>query len=390
MDQAALTKFGDLLDLVYQGALDASIWQHVPQQISAWMQAPQCTLFSPLNTPTTGGFMLAHNLSDQAIALWGAKYHGMDLWAQRAVERGFGVSGAVFRDQDLATEGEFLATQMSREFFAPNNIGRVASGVVFGADERDLMPVVCSCNRPLASPFDMADLERLGLILPHLSRAMGVMFRLRDAEFKVVTSQAAMDRLSCGVVLIGGEGQLLFVNRRAQSILEERDGLFMATMPAPRLGLNALASSYPDTQHKLLEAIREVMVPANISSTHFSKVLRVTRPSGLSPYALQFSPLPPGNELGLGTAKPVAIVFIHEDKVRIACDAEVLRAHFGISLAESRVIEGIVNGASVAEVAASLDISVNTVKTHLSHVYEKSGAHSQAQLIKLVVALTSV
>jgi DNA-binding CsgD family transcriptional regulator len=47
---------------------------------------------------------------------------------------------------------------------------------------------------------------------------------------------------------------------------------------------------------------------------------------------------------------------------------------------------GAGDGLTVDELAMTLGISSNTVKTHLKHVYDKTGANSRSQLLKLLLA----
>jgi DNA-binding NarL/FixJ family response regulator len=49
----------------------------------------------------------------------------------------------------------------------------------------------------------------------------------------------------------------------------------------------------------------------------------------------------------------------------------------------------IVEVGGVPEVAEALGIGESTVKTHLGRVYEKTGAHRQADLVKLFAGYTS-
>jgi DNA-binding CsgD family transcriptional regulator len=55
---------------------------------------------------------------------------------------------------------------------------------------------------------------------------------------------------------------------------------------------------------------------------------------------------------------------------------------------ELRVLTAIVDIRGVANVADALGISSETVKTHLAHVYEKTGVNRQADLVKLVLRLS--
>jgi DNA-binding CsgD family transcriptional regulator len=49
----------------------------------------------------------------------------------------------------------------------------------------------------------------------------------------------------------------------------------------------------------------------------------------------------------------------------------------------------IIQVAGAPEVAAVLGISETTVKWHLRHLYEKTGTHRQAELVKLVAGFSN-
>jgi DNA-binding NarL/FixJ family response regulator len=54
-----------------------------------------------------------------------------------------------------------------------------------------------------------------------------------------------------------------------------------------------------------------------------------------------------------------------------------------------RVMMAIVEVGGVPEVAPVLGVSETTVKTHLQHVFEKTGTQRQADLVKLVAGYMS-
>lgn len=47
-----------------------------------------------------------------------------------------------------------------------------------------------------------------------------------------------------------------------------------------------------------------------------------------------------------------------------------------------RVLRSLPTKLSAPEIAAELSLSVNTVRTHLRHVYEKLGAHSRSEAVE--------
>ena len=62
---------------------------------------------------------------------------------------------------------------------------------------------------------------------------------------------------------------------------------------------------------------------------------------------------------------------------------------YKLTPAEVRVLMAIVEIGGVPEVAPVLGISETTVKTHLQHLYEKTGTNRQADLVKLVAGFMS-
>jgi LuxR family transcriptional regulator, maltose regulon positive regulatory protein len=52
-----------------------------------------------------------------------------------------------------------------------------------------------------------------------------------------------------------------------------------------------------------------------------------------------------------------------------------------LSAAELRVVRYLPTNLKAPEIAAELFVSTNTVRTHLSHIYAKLGAHSRAEAV---------
>lgn len=297
-------------------------------------------------------------------------------------------TGLVVRDQELVTDEEFLASTVYRELMAPMNVGRVVGGIVFGTEDNGNPSVVCACHRPFDSPFAPQDANKLGLILPHLSRALGVMFRLRDAEFKVASSLAALDQLPNGMLLFGSDGDVVFANRAAKRILDQEDGLRLRNRPGKRDSADVLAAG--DRIQDLLDtAIREAIAPDILSTSHFSRAVAISRPSGNSPYVLNFSSLPAQNEFGVGSASPRAIAFLADSAKPIRVNVDLLKSTYGLTAAEIRTAELVAEGCSLEEVSQQLDVSVNTLKTQLKHIYDKTGTNNRARLVKLLMALAT-
>jgi DNA-binding CsgD family transcriptional regulator len=64
---------------------------------------------------------------------------------------------------------------------------------------------------------------------------------------------------------------------------------------------------------------------------------------------------------------------------------------YGLTGAETRLAVLIAQGRTVSEVCALLDVTPNTVRTHLKRIFQKTQTRSQSQLVyELLTGLASI
>jgi DNA-binding CsgD family transcriptional regulator len=90
-------------------------------------------------------------------------------------------------------------------------------------------------------------------------------------------------------------------------------------------------------------------------------------------------------ELGAGFAARVA-VFIRELGDTAPFPAELFVRRYGITPAESRVMQLLVQGMTPADAAEALGISLPTARTHLARLLDKTGTSRQADLVRLAMS----
>jgi DNA-binding CsgD family transcriptional regulator len=86
-------------------------------------------------------------------------------------------------------------------------------------------------------------------------------------------------------------------------------------------------------------------------------------------------------------AHAAAILFITDSERRIRPRSDVLSMLFGLTGAEKRIALLLCDGKSLGEISDQQSISTNTLKTHLSRIFMKTGTSRQAQLVKLLLSL---
>src|SRR5262245_19733141 len=90
----------------------------------------------------------------------------------------------------------------------------------------------------------------------------------------------------------------------------------------------------------------------------------------------------------LGMRDLTAMVFVSDPARPLEIPIEWIMDAYGLTQAEARVALAASSGASIPETAARLNISPNTVKTHLRHVFAKTGANRQAELARLIASFS--
>lgn len=383
-----------LIDLIYQGATDPNHWNFVLPAIAEWLNAPKGMLFTPLVARNNGGYYFAHKIPDSMMQLLQTKYITKDLWAIRGIEKGLVYEGNVVLGEEILPIQEFIESEIYRELLSNYDMAHLLTSVIFGPSapqQREQSPwSVCAWYQGLNDgPFTVDQRDRLKLLVPHLSRSLGVMTRLQDMELKISSSLAALNQLSSGVLLLDKKGFVAFANRAAKRIFDEQDGLRLRHLTGSST-LGEIVTDSTRTQAELNQAIRSAIAPPLIEMTHFSRAVVVNRSSGRQAYMLHFSSLAAQNEFGRGPDVPRAIAFVTDNAAPIQLDAGLIRKTYGLTPAELRMTKLIAEGLTVDEAANRIGVSRHTAKSHLKSVYAKTNTNNRAKLMRLIMSLAHV
>ena len=180
-----------------------------------------------------------------------------------------------------------------------------------------------------------------------------------------------LDHLSIGMVLVDRCAKVLFANTAANELAAvERPfhsrGLFDAGTSMPKLEAFVRMA--------LLGSVERAINLGPI--TGHDVVVLVSPLAGNSTW-----------EAAVAGPKPAGLLILIDPHQSQRFAQRLLVDAFHLTQAEARVAVVASSGKSIGETAHLLDVSPNTVKTHLSRVYEKTGISRQAQLSRLVVAI---
>jgi DNA-binding CsgD family transcriptional regulator/PAS domain-containing protein len=216
------------------------------------------------------------------------------------------------------------------------------------------------------------------LLLPHLRRALTISKVLDVRTIAGARIAEALDALRCAVVLTNEQGTILHANLAAEHMLHEGShiqsvhGILQATAPSAAFELRSALT---------LAARNEVSVgKAGLA-------IRLTERDG-SPIMAHVLPMT-GSDLR-SRLQPAAVAAVFIGAPPDAQDgADAVAATFGLTQAETRVLASLFTGRTLAGTAANLGIAGTTAKTHLEHIFQKTGVTRQTELMRLWTELIS-
>lgn len=225
--------------------------------------------------------------------------------------------------------------------------------------------------------YTSVEAEAMRLLYPHLQRAFRIARMLTQLKTERELLSQTLNRLPQGAIVVNATGHTIYCNQTAQEIFARRDGLFQ-----DRNGRLCTPRSVKENQlHRLI----------NVASHRDPKlaldcggVLQLERPSGLRPLSLLVAPL--NLELSqFNFQQPVALIFITDPEQRMEPVEKVLQRLYDLTPAEARLAAVLVQGKNIVEAAEELHVSQNTARTHLKHIFQKTGVKRQSELVQLLL-----
>ena len=178
-----------------------------------------------------------------------------------------------------------------------------------------------------------------------------------------------LDRLDRGVVLLDAQGCIVDANSHALQVIRNCNGI--------RLRAGRLAFTDPVLDDRMQQAIAGHGAAQRSGRAVLAARVRC---KGGDPYRIVVRPVPPDAD----ERKVAFFALLFAPNGLNGISVEVLRQVYGLTPAQSAVARSLFAGRSVEETANELDLSLNTVRTHLKQIFTKCEVNSQAELLRLL------
>ena len=348
-----------IIENIYEAVADTSRWPGVLQTIADAFGAQDASLSAA--SPVAVPWLVAPRTDPSFLQSYGQHYHPLNLFWDRMTRVPVGTA---VTDQMVLRQETLRASQFYNEWSRPQNYLSVMGATLLVEDQWRFEFVV-----PGKNAFGPEQIKLYDALAPHLKRAVQLTHRLQSAELDRAYSHGALDSVDRGMLIVDSRARVLFVNQAARKSfnagLKLLDGVLCGARPSETATLH-LAIVDPFSHGGRNE-------------------ISISRGADRAPLSLTVIPLRHHIEW-IARHEQASIVFVSDPEEVVCQRHQVLQKQFGLTRAEAALVEEMLKGGDVPEVAARIGIAPATARTHLHRIFRKTGTTRQSELVHLALS----
>jgi len=358
-------QYDAIVEHIYGAIGRPEVWNDVLGVVTRPMNGQRALLWIMDTAANRLLFSAAHNVPAEIVELFERK-HLTNPTSIAVLQLAVGQPN--LSSQPLVDPAEVVKLPIYRDIMAPLNFYYGSGGLMLREGNVAGMLMVVRAREP--GPFSPEEDDALIRLLPHLCRAAQLQYRLLATELERAAAASVLDKLSHAVVICDGEARVLLANTVAKTMLAQKRGL--------RTIADRLAGSTAAQSNALVDAIRAVgdggRNTASVTIETADETVRVL----ISRVSAEL-------RLGLPLQADLVLVSFSDPAVDLAASAEVLKEMLKLTDAEARAALGLAHGKTMQDIADSLGVSLNTIRTHVASAFAKTQTSRQADLVRLVL-----
>jgi DNA-binding CsgD family transcriptional regulator/PAS domain-containing protein len=368
-------RLSDLISLIYDCTIEPDRWPEAMREICNDLGCFLSAIYRVDLESSRVSFLRQWNAQRERLALlekYGQDlariYQGLPLVRSQQIDEPLVLSRHVSREA-------WAQTRYYTEWAQPRGVCDSIQIMVLRESRR--IGIFAANRHQTVGPVSDREVATLRLLAPHIRRAVtiGDLMDLKKVEVQALGS--TLDHLSAGVIIVAEGNRILHANHAARR-------MFAAGSPV-RSSNGRLAARGPGAGAELAKAIN--LARGNESSIGATGIGVALADEPGRPAVAHVLPLARGDLRTRLVPQATAAVFVTCVEQAPPAEINAVAATFGLTPAETRVLEWLLRGMSLVEAAAALDIADTTAKTHLSHIFAKTGVSRQAELVALVYGL---
>lgn len=371
LDQSTLLQ---LIELIYTAAIQPEQWGAVMHAIGKVYQA-RYTNFYVANTAQQQVMLFQSiDTEPEVIASWATNFAPHDARIINYVMNPDSKTGLTVTNDDMVDRKKFSQSFAYNEFLAPTECEETLAII---AAQHGPLRVITSINRSeRVGRYSAEECRFMDALKPHLQRAAYISTQLSSLSQAQQLSCELMDQLPFGVVAVGHDGKVLEINKRAHQLLHGIDELLIQS------GQLLIRDKAANTA--LQQAIAS-SITLHTSNHRQNVCIAVPRNDGKHrPLQVLVNPLTQ-HQSAFALRAGAALVFLFGEDHAPQLNQRVLSELYGLTRAETQLAVQLAQGHTLDQIATLNCISMNTVRTHMKHLFTKTECTTQAQLVRTLL-----
>ena len=359
----------ELLQSFWEAALEPDGWDAPVAALARAFGAPSAKAAVLDLASGRADILAAREIDPEIGRRWEAGEGGHDLWAEAGM-RGVRQGKLSAIGSQLVSPDEYRRSQIYREVSGPSG-HEDCLGTALAVEGRRL-GFVSLYRREFFSRTDLEQFERLAV---QLRRAIDLQVRLVHRT----AADAALESVAAPALVCDGRGRIEAANAEAERLLGEGDGVCSVG--------HSVRACAPGDDRRLQRVLAEAAETARGLAAHGSGMLsvrRAGRPS-LGAIAVPAPGRSAASPLAKLVAEPAVLLVLSDPELRPELPTAALVRVFGLTPSEADMARDLARGSSVNEYAEAHRLSIETARTRVKEVFQKTGVHRQADLVRLVV-----
>lgn len=360
-------QFNQLLGAVYQGALEEPPWQSFLAVMREHLRADLVTLLLRPPSLEDQVVMLADGGSLSAIQSYNAGQFVLDPFVNLP-------PGEVFSLQQYLSGSKLQDSEFYRVIMEPQ--GWYDFLGVDLREEGELDVRLRAGRYRDSAAFMAAEKELLGLLAPHLARAIRLYTRISRTDRERAVYAGAVEQLQVATIILDEVGEVLSTNAAADQLLAQSDSIILRDRKP------TLTSATAQEEFRvLLETVARARREPGPGTAAAMQIPATGKAEGLGLIARA---VPPSHAVE-GRGIPSIALFVSDPTQSAEPQQQIVSRLFGLTPTEAKLALLLANGLSLDELSDELCISRNTARTHLRAVFAKTGVTRQAGLVRLIL-----
>ncbi|WP_150809083.1 helix-turn-helix transcriptional regulator [Pandoraea sputorum] len=266
-------------------------------------------------------------------------------------------------------------SELFNDFLIPHGVRYTYGMHLDGADGTSELLAVF--RAPDHAPFEDADdAPELEILTKHIARAARLRAGTRHLQAQAAIGMAVLDHLDMAIVITDETGHAHYLNVAAHQRLGAtrnvciRGGKFTAVLPNDEQAVRRL--------------ITHATAPMPVAGSHR------LQGDNQQHWVVTVLPLRESHACAAPWEKPMAMLTIGELDRRVTLGPYTLKVLFGLSPMEARLAQALAEGRELTQYAQDANVAINTARTQLRHIFDKTGCRRQTDLLRLLHAIPAL